>query len=317
VSTVLVSGVGAVIGYGIVRSLKQGRARLRVIGTDIHEHAVGQAWCDAFVKCPPAASKDFAPFLLELIGTYEIGCVFSGFPQELAVLASLHEVLESQNARVVINSVGALALGADKWKLAKALDGGPLAIQTRLVTSDARFDDLASSLGCPFVVKPRAGSASRGFAIVSGADDWRGVASDASMIAQALIGTADEEYTAAIYGDGEGSYTASIVMRRWLGREGNTARAEVVSNDPFCDALKSICVLSRPIGPTNLQFRLDRGIPYLLEINPRISSSTYMRSLCGYNEALMALDHYVDGVLPGQPLVQARRLIRYAEDRIW
>ncbi|MBW0004886.1 MAG: ATP-grasp domain-containing protein [Hyphomicrobiales bacterium] len=314
---VLVSGVGAVIGYGIVRSLKQRRPQIHVIGTDIHDHAVGQAWCDVFIKCPPVIAEHFPSFLLELIRDHEIGCVFSGFPQEIPFLASLQAELEDDNARVVLNSASSLALGTDKWELAKAVHLEPLAIETRLVTSQVCFDDLAGALGCPFVVKPRAGSASRGLAIISGKDDWRHVIRDGSLIAQTIIGTADDEYTAAIHGDGEGAFTASIVMRRWLGREGNTVRAEVVASAPFLDAFRSVCELARPIGPTNLQFRLDRGIPYLLEINPRISSSTYMRSLCGYNEALMAYDHYVNGALPEQPVVQPRRLIRYCEDRVW
>lgn len=212
----------------------------------------------------------------------------------------------------------ALAFGADKLRLSNALgDAGPPAIPTRLVAADVGYDELAQALGCPFIIKPRRGSASKGFAIVSGPSDWGGISRDGSLIAQVLVGTADEEYTAGVYGDGRGSCAATIVMRRWLGREGNTVRAEVVSADPFRAAIETLCQLGQPVGPTNFQFRLDRGTAYLLEINPRFSSTTYMRTLCGYNEAAMAFDHYVGGVLPEQPNVQSRRLIRYAEDRIW
>ena len=66
-SAVLVSGVGQLIGYGIVRSLKLARPDLRIIGTDIYPHAVGQVWSDAFIVCPPAASPQFPDFLAKLV----------------------------------------------------------------------------------------------------------------------------------------------------------------------------------------------------------------------------------------------------------
>ena len=315
-TTALVSGVGAVIGYGIVRSLKLGRPEVRVIGTDIHEHAIGQAWCDAFVRCPPVSAPEFSSFLLEVCKQHDVNCVFSGFPQEIAALNLLKGPLESQGSRVVINSAETIAIGIDKWELARALGCAPFSIRTLLVTAETRFTQLADALGCPYVVKPRSGSASKGFAVITDENEWLGIPRNESMIAQTLIGSPDEEYTAAIHGHGDGSYVASVVMRRWLGREGNTTRAEVVSDAPFRDAFKCISKMGRPIGPTNLQFRLDRGNLHLLEINPRISSSTYMRCLCGYNESLMALDHYVHGIRPKQPRVRSIRVIRYAEDRI-
>ena len=46
--TILVTGVGAVIGYGIVRSLRASKFPVRIVGMDIYADAVGQRWCDVF-----------------------------------------------------------------------------------------------------------------------------------------------------------------------------------------------------------------------------------------------------------------------------
>ncbi len=58
-------------------------------------------------------------------------------------------------------------------------------------------------------------------------------------------------------------------MRRWLGPQGHTIRSEVAASDQFHAAFDEICAIAKPLGPTNLQFRLLDGTPYLLEINAR------------------------------------------------
>ena len=46
---ILVTGVGAIIGYGIINSLNKSKYELNVIGADIYPDAVGRAWCDGFI----------------------------------------------------------------------------------------------------------------------------------------------------------------------------------------------------------------------------------------------------------------------------
>ena len=318
-ASVIVSGVGQVIGYGIVRALKLGNPRLRVIGTDIYPHAIGQTWCDRFVRCPLASDVSFPGFLQQLAKEEEAQCIFSGFPQEIPVLARLAGGILDQGTRVVLNTTNALLFGVDKWELATEISRSSLCIETRLLTAASKFSDIASLLGVPFIIKPRNGFASRGFATIANESDFeRRAIKDGSFIAQRRVGCPEAEFTTAVYGDGEGGFAAAIAMRRVLGGEGNTVRAEVVLETDFDEAHTELCHLIKPVGPTNFQFRLDpSGEPRLLEINPRISSSTYMRALCGYNEALMAYAHFVENTLPHQPDVEMKRFVRFAEDREW
>jgi carbamoyl-phosphate synthase large subunit len=318
-TTVLVSGVGQVIGYGVARALRLARTDIRVIGTDIHDHAVGQVWCDAFHQAPLAASAQFEPFLAGLVEREAVSLILSGFPQEIPVLQRLRPDLEEAGASVCLNSDLAIAWGNDKWRLAQDLSSaGVETIPTLLLDAAATFEELSQRLDAPFFVKPRLGSSSKGVALVSTAGELSAAVPmmDGTFIAQRRIGGVDDEFTASIHGDGEGRYTAAIVMRRWLGAGGNTVRAEVVDPDIFRSQFDAVSALAKPLGPTNLQFRLEAGKPYLLEINPRFSSSTYMRALCGYNEAGMVLEHFIDGRLPVQPEIRKLRLVRYAEDVI-
>ena len=44
---IMVTAVGAVVGYGMVESLRNSRYDCFILGTDIFEDAVGQYFCDA------------------------------------------------------------------------------------------------------------------------------------------------------------------------------------------------------------------------------------------------------------------------------
>ena len=48
--TVLITGVGAIIGYGLINNLRKSNYNCRIIGIDIFYDAVGQQWCDKFIQ---------------------------------------------------------------------------------------------------------------------------------------------------------------------------------------------------------------------------------------------------------------------------
>jgi carbamoyl-phosphate synthase large subunit len=63
--------------------------------------------------------------------------------------------------------------------------------------------------------------------------------------------------------------------------------------------------------------RKETGGLKLLEINPRISSSTSIRTAFGYNEAGMAVDYYLDNKKPKQPKIKRGWAVRYTDDFIF
>src|SRR5438094_10590320 len=82
--TVLVTGVGAIMGYGLARSLRACRYPVRIIGMDIYPDAVGQQWCDTFEQALPAADSGYPEFLRTLIRKHEIDLVIPGIEQDVA-----------------------------------------------------------------------------------------------------------------------------------------------------------------------------------------------------------------------------------------
>jgi carbamoyl-phosphate synthase large subunit len=136
-------------------------------------------------------------------------------------------------------------------------------------------------------------------------------------MAQPIVGTDSEEFTSSAFCDGKGGFTACMTLRRKLSKEGFTERAEVVTNDEFLSTIQLLCKEFLPLGPTNFQFRMTDGGLKLLEINPRISSSTSIRAAFGYNETAMCVDFYLNNKMPVQPVIKKGRAVRYSEDFIF
>jgi carbamoyl-phosphate synthase large subunit len=70
----------------------------------------------------------------------------------------------------------------------------------------------------------------------------------------------------------------------------------------------------RPIGPTNFQFRCHLGKFLLLEINPRISSSSSLRTAFGVNEPEMCIAYYLERKRPETGAIRLGSAARYVED---
>ena len=61
--TILVTGVGAIIGYGIIKSLRKSGYNLVIIGMDIFADAVGRHWCDYFEQAVRTDTAEYLTFL--------------------------------------------------------------------------------------------------------------------------------------------------------------------------------------------------------------------------------------------------------------
>lgn len=206
----------------------------------------------------------------------------------------------------------------DKWRFYQVLKdaGSPYAIESSLEND---FHALMERFGLPFLLKPRQGFGSKGIVRVASEEAFAFYRGDMDRIlmAQPIIGHDEEEYTTAAFCDGAGGYFAAMTLRRKLSKDGFTDRAEVVDMVEFAPAIEALCRQFQPIGPTNFQFRRGPDGLKLLEINPRISSSTSIRAAFGYNESAMAVQFFLDKHIPAQPAIRRGRAVRYTDEKIF
>ena len=313
---ILVTGVGAIIGYGIVQALRKNRFEVHVHGMDMFSDAVGQRWCDSFVQCPPASDSGYVAFLRDLMLEKQIDLVMFGVEAEVQVLASYARQLPLDSRQLVLNDPDLIRLAQDKWEFYNFLDQHGLNAIPSAVAGEYRL--MAEKLGIPFLLKPRSSSASKGQAVIFSEADyvyWKNKTGKGFMV-QEIIGDEEHEYTVGVFGLGQGDFVNPIALRRKLGRDGSTVKAEVVNHPDLMAESRKIMGMLKAVGPTNLQFRLHKNKFYLLEINPRFSSSLSLRAAFGFNEPEMCIEYYLEGKLPAARTLRPGRAVRYIADDV-
>ncbi|QNM06853.1 ATP-grasp domain-containing protein [Qiania dongpingensis] len=312
---ILVTGVGAIIGYGIIKSLRSSGISANIVGMDIYDDAVGQAWCDKFIQAKYAKDPLYLDFLKGIIDEHQIDLVFFGTEQEIYRVGLSGDEFKGYRNKFVLNKKELLILSQDKWKTYQFLlehGGTQFAIPSRI---EGEYDELAKKFGVPFMLKPRSSYASKGINVVKNKEefDFYKVRMRGNFMAQPVIGDSEHEYTVGVFGLGDGTYSGMIAMRRKLSQEGATAKAEVVLDTKLENTVQALVSVFKPNGPTNLQFRYHEGRYLLLEINPRISSSTSMRMALGYNEAEMCIRYYLESQIM-VPQISKGKAIRYIDE---
>ncbi len=312
---ILVTGVGAIIGYGIIKSIRRSGISARIIGMDIYPDAVGQHWCDEFIQAKYAVDPDYLNFLKDIIQTREIDLVFFGTEQELYRVNENRAEMANDINKIVINRGELLELSADKWLTRKFLLEHGLAEFAIPSVIEGSYGEIAALYGSEFLLKPRSSYASKGINRVSDEESFNFYRKrmGADFMAQKLIGDAEHEYTVGVFGLGDGTCMGTIALKRKLSQEGATAKAQVVNIPALNSAVERLCKVLCPIGPANLQFRMEGTHCYLLEINPRISSSTSIRAALGYNEAQMCIEYFLRGNMI-KPVVKAGRAARFIDE---
>lgn len=315
---VLVSGASGIVGYGVLRSLRQSGQSCFLVGTSIYSDSVAPAFCDAFELAPPTDAPEYLDWLLTTLRQHRIDMLIPGIEIDMYHWVAHIPQICGTGALPLLNEPELIALCKDKWTFYQRLceAGVACAIESSLETD---FAALAQRFGLPFLLKPRRGFGSKGIVRVASKEvfDRHSAEIGSVLMAQPIVGDDEEEYTISAFCNGQGGYFACMALRRKLSRDGYTDRAEVADSAEFVLAMNVLCRLFRPLGPTNFQFRRCAEGPRLLEINPRISSSTSIRTAFGYNESAMALDFFLDRLTPVQPAIRGGRAVRYTDEQIF
>jgi carbamoyl-phosphate synthase large subunit len=316
--TILVSGASGIIGYGVLKSLRQMKPACNLIGTTIYEDSVAPAFCDIFERAPLTNDPHYIDWLCKIIKKHKVDLAIPCIDVDMYAWNEHRERILETGTKLVLNNPDLINLCGDKWNFYEKLrDATPkYLIESRL---EGTFGELKDAYGLPFLLKPRRGFASRGIVIVDSKSTFDKHQKDIGpvVMAQPIVGDTETEYTVSGFFDDKSELCCFMGLRRKLAKEGFTEKAEVASPPGGETAMKEMAAVLKPIGPTNFQFRLHDGQLKLLEINPRISSATSIRAAFGYNESVMAAHYFLDSITPTQPRVRAGHAVRYTEDHIF
>ena len=310
---VLVTGAGALLGQGIIRSLRTSSLAVKVIAVDPSPLSAGLYWADAAHLVPLASSPDYLSAIRTILDRERPDAVFIGTDVELSLLAGCRRQLEADHkTHVIVSDPAVVAIADDKWLTYEFLKRHGFDYPRSCLPGAE--EQLIEEVGFPLVVKPRIGARSVGLHIVHDrAGLQKALAAESAPILQECVGTADAEFTAGTLTFG--SACVSIVMRREL-RDGNTYRA---FSDKYGELNKTVQAMAQalqPYGPANFQFRLDGGRVKVFEINARFSGTTPLRAHAGFHEVEMTLRRLLLGTPLTQPQVRPLILLRHWSETI-
>jgi carbamoyl-phosphate synthase large subunit len=289
-----------------------------LVGTSIYGDSVAPAFCDRFELAPPTEEDGYVDWLLSTIKRHTIEMLVPGLEIDMYKWVEHRSEFARAGAVPMLNASKLIGLCRDKWVFYLQLKKAEIrcAIDTSL---ERDFGVLKDRFGLPFLLKPRRGFGSKGIVRVEGPETFLKYRDEIGplLMVQPIIGCDEQEYTISAFCDGNGGFSACMALRRRLSRDGFTDKAEVVDWRDFVETLAELCLLFSPVGPTNFQFRMVDAGPKLLEINPRISSATSIRTAFGYNECAMAVDYFLKHRTPPQPPIQYGRAVRYTDEKIF
>jgi len=309
---VLVTGVGGG-GHGeqIVKALRLGKRRYRIIGTDVDESSSGFALVDEAYRVPRAADPTYLETILGLCRQHRVCALFHGSEQEMMVFARNRALIEAEGIYLPVNQLHVMEICQDKVQTMRFLrEHGFSAPESRRVNTLAEAKE---AVRFPVVLKPAVGGG--GSANVFIAQDTVELETfvsylltvSPSILMQDYVGTPASEFTVGVLFGADGVLLNSIGIRRFIGNAlsvrlrvpNRTGRAElstalVISSGvsqgevgrwpEVTTQCEKIAAALRPNAPINIQCRLVDGVVLPFEINPRFSGTTSLRAMAGYNE---------------------------------
>lgn len=317
---ILVTGTGSLIGQAIIKSvlISSLKDNINLVGCDYFQNTVGSFWCNSNYILPDIlkhnSENEWYNQIKEIILREKVNILFIGVDFELILFAKYKNEIEKEtNCKIIVSDKKVLEIGNDKFLTAAFLQENKINFpETSLVENFAN-----SSIQFPCIIKPRVGARSKGVYIVNSYEELiEKSAMIENGIAQELIGDFFTEYTCGVLCI-DGKFESSIVLQRTL-KEGHSYIAEYKKDfsRSIYDYIKVISEKLQPFGSCNLQLRLDSsGTPFLFEINPRFSGTTYMRALLGYNEVEFMIRYSL-----GLPCIsfslQEGKVLRFYEERL-
>lgn len=310
--TILVSGASGIVGYGILRSLKK-RGDCFLIGTTIYSESPANCFSDVVEIVPKTSDSEYFCCLKKLIVKYSVDMVIPGIEADMSAWNKAREELESTGTIVLLNNSDLISICLDKWRFYEMLERNnyPGRIETSIDPDDTRFN-------IPFLLKPRCGFGGRGIVKVESKEQFAQNKNriGSQLMIQEYVGSDAEEYTVSAFFDNKSEIKAVMGLKRKLSSVGYTEMAKVVDTEEFKGDIKFLANIFKPVGPTNFQFRKNGDTLKLLEINPRVSSSTSIRMSFGYNESSMAIDYFLERKEIMQPVIKKGHAMRYIEEYI-
>ena len=312
--SVLVTGIGGGShGEQIIKALKLSKIlNFEIIGTDVSEITTGKKLVDHFYLVPYANDVNFKEEITKLIQKHDIKFIFHGSEPELRYFSENRAYFEEMGVGHPLNSKEIIKLCMNKHETFKFFEEKNIKFgKYKKINS---INDINEIDFFPLVLKTSTGSGgSANVNICFDRDDLNIIAQymlryGVDLIAQEYI-YSEDEYTIGVSSNKDMEVIGSIAIKRILNNS-ISIRSKIATNEKLykvstgisqgtiikdTNILKQaeeIAIKLNSQGPLNIQCRILNGVVIPFEINPRLSGTTSLRAMVGYNEPeVMVYNH--------------------------
>lgn len=289
--TILVTGAGGTGGMATIKALQR-TTEFTVLGADMNPKAVGLYAADDAIVVPPATDNEWVERMRDHVAVHDIDVVLPLIDEEVAQIADLRT--EVPDIEFVAPTAQFVEMCLDKYRLMTELDAAGITVpETWTVDEALDLDEQAY----PLVLKPRTERGGRGVRVVESPDTLREELADGTRPREELLVQRyvdGEEFTTSVVCT-TGNTVLSVVPKEAVQKDRSTVHGVTRDEPAVTYSCRRIADQFEPAGPINVQQMCnDDGIPHVIEINPRFSSSACLTVAAGVNELDMLIRDSLD-----------------------
>lgn len=305
---ILITGVGAPGIKGTIYSLRNNcdKRNITIIGTDIKEEVVGKYFCDRYYKIPKASDeKPYLNALFDICKNERVDVILPQNTAELELLARKKEIFHQIATKVVISDLEPILNANNKYKLMRECLELQIPVgKFYLVDNFSSLLTFSEKLGWPsekVVVKPPISNGLRGLRIIDENVDLKKMFYEEKPTSlfikmddlKIILGNNFPELIVTEYLTGD-EYTVDIFRKSGkvivIPRKRDMIRSGITFHGTT-EYHKEIISYSKKLSDNinleycfGFQFKLDKkGVPKILECNPRVQGSMVLATLAGAN----------------------------------
>lgn len=309
---VMITGIGGGgVGEQILKCLRMSTLNYNIVGCDMNRNSMGLTKVDKAYIVPSANDINYIECILNLCKKNNIQVLFHGSEPEMRVLSDNREIFREHNIFIPLNPKKVIDTCMDKHFTMCFLRNNGFEIQKFWEIKEEQ--DLEKVDIFPVVLKPSIGGGGSVNTFIAQNKEELHLFGKyllniyKQFLVQEYIGNVNSEYTVGVLHTHEGNYVNSIAVKknimsglsnktRILNRTGRSELGEYLAISSgvsqgeigcFEEVTEPCKKIAQKIGCTaaiNIQCRIHNGKMYVFEINPRISGTSSLRAMVGYNE---------------------------------
>jgi len=302
-------------GYGIIKALSLSTLRYKLYCVSTSPYKAGLYMTENRAVSPSLIDNNYIDWLIDYCKKNEIHVLFPDDDDLTQISTQRKAFLEQAKTYVIASPQAMIDIASNKlltcrWLKDKGFGFPPFAPANDII----KVEQLVANEGFPLFAKSILGRGSIGCCVINNATDLKEIQDKEGYIVQKLLGTNDEEFTAACFVDQSGKHRGTITMRRLI-YHGASQYCDVVNDPVILNECKNIAIAIGARGTINIQLRMDRGRPICFEINPRFSSTSGIRAHFGFNDVEHTIRHFVlHEPAIDLPVIKEGTVLRYVEE---